>query len=50
MELFSLEKRTLLHAITTAFKYAKGQSKEERNGLSSVLGHEGPELDKERYF
>lgn len=50
VELFSLEKRTLLHAITTAFKYAKGQSKEERNGLSSVSGHEGPELDKERYF
>lgn len=43
MALFSLEKRTLLQAIT-AFKYAKGQSREEKNGLSSVWGHEGPEL------
>lgn len=42
--LFSLEKRTLLQAITTAFKYAKGQSREEKNGLSSVWGYEGPEL------
>jgi len=33
---FSLEKRRLQQAITTAFKYAKGQCKEERNGLSSV--------------
>lgn len=44
VELFSLEKRTLLQAIITAFKYAKGESKEERNGLSLVWGHEGPEL------
>lgn len=38
MELFSLEKRRLQQAITTAFKYAKGQRKEGRNGLSSVTG------------
>ena len=37
VELFSLEKRRLQQAITTAFKYAKGQCKEERNGLSSVF-------------
>lgn len=43
MELFSLEKRTLLQAIT-AFKYAKGQSKEKRNGLSSVWGRDRPKL------
>lgn len=42
VELFSLEKRTLLQAITTAFKYAKGQRKDER--MSWVWGHEGPEL------
>lgn len=36
VELFSLEKRRLQQAITTAFKYAKGQCKEERNGLSLV--------------
>lgn len=35
-ELFSLEERRLQQAITTAFKYAKGQRKKERNGLSSV--------------
>lgn len=44
VELFSLEKRTLLQAITTAFKCAKGESKEERNGLSLVWGREGPKL------
>lgn len=36
VELFSLEQRRLQQAITTAFKYAKGQREEERNGLSSV--------------
>lgn len=36
MESFSLKKRKLQQAKTAAFKYAKGQCKEERNGMSSV--------------
>lgn len=42
--LFSLEERRLQQAITTAFKYAKGQCEEERRTLCMVTGtqREGP--------